>query len=74
MLRDLKSIYIQHKDGFTITLSQLRVLLSNTISTKKKIHLALISNERHEKGLTWKNIQSGRRSFQTKSPLLKNSE
>ena len=34
----------------------LRVLLSNTISTK--IHLALISNERHEKGLTWKNVQS----------------
>ena len=37
----------------------------------KKIHLALISNERHEKGLTWKNVQSGRRSFQTKCPLRK---
>ena len=35
----------------------LRALLSNTISTKK-IHLALISNEKHKKGLTWKNVQS----------------
>ena len=48
----------------------LRVLLSNNISTKKN-YLALLSNERHEKGLTWKNVQSGRRSFQTKCSLRK---
>ena len=70
MLKDLKSIYVQkdkkkereHKDGFTIALSQRQLLVCVSCCLipfpQKKIHLALISNERHEKGLTWKNVQS----------------
>ena len=69
----------EHKDDFTMTLSQWQLLQCFhqfacpvvRYHFHKKIHLALISNERHEKGLIWKNVPSGRRSFQTKCPLRK---
>ena len=76
---EVKSQEREHKDGFTITLSQWQLLQCFhqfacpvvLYHFHEKIHLALISNERHEQGLTWKNVQSGRRSFQTKCPLRK---